>query len=63
MIDGGSKGLYRLIKLDLLFQVQLHDSVVVIDAVAVEVVHLSCGKCGKPKLDIELTLKHICISE
>lgn len=38
--------LYRLVKLDLLFQVQLHDPVVVIDTVAMEVVHLSCGRRG-----------------
>lgn len=31
----------RLVKLDLLLQVQLHDPVVVIDTVAMEVVHLS----------------------
>lgn len=34
---------YRLVKLDLLLQVQLHDPVVVIDTIAMEVVHLGCG--------------------
>lgn len=34
---------YRLVKLDLFLQVQLHDPVVVIDTIAMEVVHLSCG--------------------
>lgn len=38
------KGLYRLVELDLLFQVLLHDPVVVIDTVVMEVVHLSCGR-------------------
>lgn len=33
---------HRLVKLDLLFQVRLDDPVVVVDAVVVEVVHLSC---------------------
>lgn len=37
------KCLYRLVKLDLLFQVLLHDPVVVVDTVAMEVVHLSCA--------------------
>lgn len=44
---GGSRGskvsFYRLVELDLLLQVLLHDPVVVVDAVAVEVVHLGCG--------------------
>lgn len=38
------KCLYRLVKLDLLLQVLLHDPVVVIDTIVVEVVHLSCGR-------------------
>lgn len=37
------KCLYRLVKLDLLLQVQLHDPVVVIDTVAMEMVHFSCS--------------------
>lgn len=37
---------YRLVKLDLLLQVQLHDPVVVIDTIAMEVVHLGCGGLG-----------------
>lgn len=42
------KSLYRLIELHLLLQVQLHHSVIVIDAVAMKVVHLSCeGKTRK----------------
>lgn len=35
---------YHLIKLHLLLEVQLHDPVVVIDTIAMEVVHLSCGR-------------------
>lgn len=46
--DGGwgskVKLFYRLVELDLLLQVLLHDPVVVVDTVAVEVVHLSCGR-------------------
>ena len=34
---------YRLIKFGLFLQVELHDTVVVIDTVAMEVVHLGCG--------------------
>lgn len=42
---------YRLVKLDLLLQVLLHDPVVVIDTIAMEVVHLSCGvKTGGGKV-------------
>lgn len=37
---------YRLVKLDLLLQVLLHDPVVVIDTIAMEVVHLGCGVRG-----------------
>lgn len=49
MEAGGVKGqLYRLVELDLLLQVLLHDPVVVVDAVAVEVVHLGCGRQGAP---------------
>lgn len=40
------KHLYRLVELDLLFQVLLHDPVVVVDTVVMEVVHLSCGQKG-----------------
>lgn len=47
-VSGGGRGskvsFYRLVELDLLLQVLLHDPVVVVDAVAVEVVHLSCGR-------------------
>lgn len=41
---------YRLVELYLLLQVQLHHPVVVVDTVAMEVVHLSCGweKTGNP---------------
>jgi len=43
LTDARCERLYRLVKLDLLLQVQLHDPVVVIDTVTVEVVHLRCG--------------------
>lgn len=41
------KHLYRLVKLHLLLQVLLHDPVVVIDTIVMEVVHLSCGRGGR----------------
>ena len=34
---------YRLVKFGLFLKIELHDTVVVIDTVAMEVVHLGCG--------------------